>query len=200
MWRENFSVQELEFIAENTNIEVIPNFKKDKICLISGQFGEFKPNKPISIPLWLAVQYKKNKKCRVIPPIWMDMKLLKEKFELEKKYENVLQELPYYFYEICQILFNKAEDDITDIKLIKSAVEDLTGIRTAKINKFLETLLNDDNTIYISLNNICARELEVSKPFLCESFKYKLEVKNAGLIVANGTQIEGSLSTNNTQI
>lgn len=198
MWRDSFSVQELEFIAENTCIEIIPNFKREKITLISGQYGDFKPNKPVVIPLWLAIQYKKNKKCRVIPPIWMDLKFLREKFELEKKNEAILQELPYYFFEICQILFNKAEDDISDLKLIKSVVEDLNAIRSAKINKILENLLPDDSTIYLSLNNICARELEMIKPFLCESFKIKLDIKNASLIMPNISQSQATYS--NTQI
>lgn len=199
MWRDSFSVQELEFIAENSSIEIIPNFKREKITLISGQYGDFKPNKPVLVSLWLAIQYKKNKKCRIIPPIWMDLKLLKEKFELEKKNEAILQELPYYFYEICQILFNKADDDISDLKLIKSVVEDLNAIRGAKINKTLENLLPDETSIYMSLNNICARELELIKPFLCESFKYKLDIKNASLIMPL-TQTQGSFSNSLTQI
>ncbi len=199
MWRDSFSVQELEFIAENNPIEIIPFFKNEKLNLISGQFGEFKPNKPLHVPLWVAIQYKRNKKCRIIPPIWMDSQLLKEKFELEKTNESILQELPYYFYEICQILFNKAEDDVSDLKLIKSGVEDLSAIRNAKINKLLENQLIDDSSIYLSLNNICARELELVKPFLCETFKNKLEIKNANKILPNVSQTQNTFLDNLSQ-
>jgi GINS complex subunit 2 len=59
------------------------------------------------VPLWLAIQLKKNKKCQVIPPIWMDYEQLNTFKTKEKDNEFTLQELPYYFYEISQILFHK---------------------------------------------------------------------------------------------
>ncbi len=34
MWRNNHSINELEFLAENVTIEIIPNFKKDEINLL----------------------------------------------------------------------------------------------------------------------------------------------------------------------
>jgi len=35
MWRDELSIEELEMIAENELIEIIPNFKRDEINLIS---------------------------------------------------------------------------------------------------------------------------------------------------------------------
>ena len=104
MWRDTNTLNELEFLSENYLIEIIPFFKRDELNLICGKIGPFKPSKPVKVPLWLAIQFKKNKKCRIIPPIWMNEDFLKEKVDVEKKNEN-LQELPYYFFEICQILF-----------------------------------------------------------------------------------------------
>ncbi len=34
MWRDTNSINELEFMAENTLIEIIPFFKKDEIDLL----------------------------------------------------------------------------------------------------------------------------------------------------------------------
>jgi GINS complex subunit 2 len=106
MWREVNSISELEFLSENNLVEIIPFFKKDELNLLCGKYGPFKPTKPVKVPLWLAIQFKNNKKCRIIPPTWMDTEFLVEKVEKEKTID-ALQELPYYFFEICQILFHK---------------------------------------------------------------------------------------------
>jgi GINS complex subunit 2 len=105
MWRDVNTLSELEFISENYLIEIIPFFKKDELNLLCGKIGPFKPMKPVKIPLWLAIQFKKNKKCRIIPPIWMNEDFLLEKEDQERNNFN-LQELPYYFFEICQLLFH----------------------------------------------------------------------------------------------
>lgn len=34
MWRDEHSIQELEFLAENTLIEIIPNFRKEELKLL----------------------------------------------------------------------------------------------------------------------------------------------------------------------
>ena len=49
MWRDELSIDELEMIAENELIEIVPNFKREEIQLISGPVGPFKPNKPIKV-------------------------------------------------------------------------------------------------------------------------------------------------------
>ena len=50
--------QEGEFFAEETLIEIIPNFRGDRLSFVSGEFGPFKPAKPVEVPLWLAVHLK----------------------------------------------------------------------------------------------------------------------------------------------
>jgi GINS complex subunit 2 len=106
MWRNINSISELEFLAETSLIEINPNFRKEVYKLTSGSYGPFKPNKAVNVPIWLAIQFKKKNRCKIIPPIWMDVELLIDKLEFEKK-SNSLGDLPFYFYEICQILFHK---------------------------------------------------------------------------------------------
>ena len=61
MWRDILTSSELEFLAESTLINITPNFRSEKLKTISGTFGPFKPNREITIPLWLAFQLKKIK-------------------------------------------------------------------------------------------------------------------------------------------
>ena len=53
------------------------------------------------------MQLKKNKKCRIVPPAWLDYDILNNKLEIEKKSDYTLQELNYYFFEISMLLLNK---------------------------------------------------------------------------------------------
>lgn len=76
---------ELEFIGEKTIIGVIPNFTMDPIHLISGSIGPFKAGLPVHVPLWLAIHMKKQQKCRIVPPDWMDVDFLEEVREEEKR-------------------------------------------------------------------------------------------------------------------
>ena len=67
---------ELEFLAEDEKIIIIPNFKsydiKNSMKGFAEDYGPFLPNQPISVPLWFAIQLKKLSKCQIQPPAWMD--------------------------------------------------------------------------------------------------------------------------------
>lgn len=164
MWREALSNSELEFLAESTDIEIIPNFRKEKIVLISGVIGPFKANKTIKVPLWLAVQYKKNLKCTILAPSYLEETFLARIIEAEKSNEKSLVELPPYFFEIAQILFSKSSDSFTNVDAIRGCVEDLSSIRMDKINKILQTI--SDSSLTLNLNGFNERELELVRPFI----------------------------------
>lgn len=53
---------ELEFIAEDQLIEIVPKFKHGPLHLIQGDFGPFVPQARAKVPLWLAITLKKRQK------------------------------------------------------------------------------------------------------------------------------------------
>lgn len=76
---------EIEFIAEKSNIEIIPKFNLDGVIhLISGDIGPFRAGLPLIVPLWLALNLRQRNKCRILTPDWMDVDKLEEKKEEEK--------------------------------------------------------------------------------------------------------------------
>lgn len=98
----------MEFIGENEMIGIIPNFTLDTIHLISGSIGPFRAGLPVhgelilliravstifnsisfivfSVPLWYAIHLRKQQKCRLVPPVWMDRDMLEEIKEAEKR-------------------------------------------------------------------------------------------------------------------
>lgn len=47
--------------------------------------GPFRAGLPMHVPLWLAIHMKKQQKCRIVPPVWIDRDLLEDQKELEKR-------------------------------------------------------------------------------------------------------------------
>lgn len=99
---------ELEFIGENTTIGVIPNFNHDPIYLISGAIGPFRGGQPLHIPLWFAIHLRQQQKCRIVPPLWMDIGLLEDIKEEEKRTRSVICEeyllvtlITIFFFALC---------------------------------------------------------------------------------------------------
>ncbi|RMX56578.1 hypothetical protein pdam_00002393 [Pocillopora damicornis] len=64
---------EVEFLAEKEKISIQTNFSEDKIYLIGGDIGPFNASLPTEVPLWIAIFLKQRRKCRILPPDWMDV-------------------------------------------------------------------------------------------------------------------------------
>ena len=174
MWRDLINASESDYISENYLIEIIPNFHAEKISLVSGEYGPFKPNKLIKIPLWLAVKYRNNNQCKIIiPPIYENSYLIGV-LESEKENKTSLFDLPPNFFEISNILFNNAEDDFDDIKKTRCFVADIKTIRQNKINNMLKNIKNDD--LYLKLNGLTSMELEQIRPLLKSIFPMRLKI------------------------
>ena len=165
MWRDIINASESDYISENYLIEIIPSFHSEKISLVSGEYGPFKPNKIIKLPLWLAVKFRNNNQCKIIIPSIYENSYLNSVLESEKENKNSLFDLPPNFFEISNILFNNAEDDFEDIKTL----------RQNKINNMLKNIKNDD--LYLKLNGLTSIELEQIRPLLKNIFPFRLKIK-----------------------
>ena len=174
MWRDLINASESDYISENYLIEIIPNFHAEKICLVSGEYGPFKPNKIIKIPLWLAVKYRNNNQCKILIPSTYENSYLNGVLESEKENKTSLFDLPPNFFEISNILFNNAEDDFEDIKKTRCFVADIKTITQNKINNMLKNIKNDD--LYLKLNGLTSMELEQIRPLLKSIFPLRLQI------------------------
>lgn len=54
------------------------------------KYGPFRPQIPVGVPLWLAMILKKQGKCNVIPPRWLDVATLNTVIEAERS-DDVFQ-------------------------------------------------------------------------------------------------------------
>lgn len=83
---------EIEFMAENETIQIVPTFNHSgHVHLICGMYGPFRAGLPMNVPVWVALNLRQKKTCRILPPDWMAVDKLQERLEEEKqsKYEPI---------------------------------------------------------------------------------------------------------------
>ncbi|KAG6404447.1 hypothetical protein SASPL_136695 [Salvia splendens] len=186
-----FSAAELEFLAEDEIIEIVPNLRMDALNFISGDFGPFRPQIPTQAPLWLAVALKKRGKCTIRTPEWMSVDKLTQVLEAERDSDK-FQPLPFHYVQISRLLFDHAQGDIPDTYMVRSLIEDIKDVRFHKIGKGLESI-SGEGTFALkllmpsvmligfsiaanSLKNLSAMEANIVRPFVTRALEtfYKL--------------------------
>lgn len=73
---------EYTFLAEEQLIDIVPNVAISRIRLLSGMYGPFRPPTKATVPLWLALSLKRKRKCRIVPPSWLNAGTSSRHFEL----------------------------------------------------------------------------------------------------------------------
>ncbi|XP_070502357.1 probable DNA replication complex GINS protein PSF2 [Chironomus tepperi] len=162
--------EELEFIGERVSIGIIPNFNFDAIHLIAGTVGPFKAGLPLHIPLWLAIHLRKQQKCRIVPPSWMDRDILEDKKEEEKRVPNFTSMPCDQYMIVSKLLFSCASEDIPSIEEIKTFIKDIYDIRQAKLRTAIDSLFIGkkqlDGTTQVSFTNLTMFEIHTVRSFL----------------------------------
>lgn len=164
-----FSAEEVEFLAEDEMIEIVPNMTMDTLNLICGDFGPFLPQIATHVPLWLAVALKKRGKCTIRLPEWMSVDKLTDVLQTERDSTREFQPLPFHYVEISRLLFDHARDDIPDIYMVRSLIEDIRNVRFHKVESGLETI--SARTHAVKLKNLSAMEVNIVRPFVVRTLQ-----------------------------
>jgi GINS complex subunit 2 len=172
MEHDNF----IEFLSQEEVIQIQPNFRYEKIKLASGEFGPFDPLSRAKVPLWMALQLKKARKCIIIAPEWLNVEYLKQKLMDEQKDDYVLESIPFNYFEVAQQIINAAADDIKGVTQIRALVQDIWNKRTAKIRSRLLTLQPD--TLMFKIKNITKMEVAYIREISCEAMNQNSKMRN----------------------
>lgn len=164
-----FSCQEVEFLAEDELVQIIPNMKMEALHMICGDFGPFLPQIAVNVPLWLAVALKKRAKCVVRTPEWMSVEKLTQVLEAERESPREFQPLPFHYIEISRLIFDHARDDIPDVYMVRSLIEDIRDVRFHKVESGLETI--SGRTHAVKLKNLSAMEVNIVRPFIIRALQ-----------------------------
>lgn len=155
---------EIEFMAENEIIQIVPTFNHaSHVHLICGSYGPFRAGLPLNVPIWVALNLRQKKTCRILAPDWMAVDKLQEMLE-EEKASKFFTQLPTNFYlEITQMLLTVASEDIPQGNDIKTAVKDLWDLRIAKLRSSVDLFVKEGR-VQASLNHLTPMEINSVRP------------------------------------
>ncbi|KAI0033755.1 hypothetical protein K488DRAFT_84600 [Vararia minispora EC-137] len=158
--RVSFSPQELELIACEELVEIIPLIAMEKTAFISGAYGPLRPPNKAKVPLWMAMNLKLKKKCHIVAPDWLSVEYLQDKLLQETNAEG-FSALPLRFAEMSKVLLDVAAEDIPNSDKVRSLLKDIREVRQAKSRDGLKKI----DHIELSLANLCAMEINEIRPF-----------------------------------
>ncbi|KAI0089069.1 hypothetical protein BDY19DRAFT_889677 [Irpex rosettiformis] len=151
---------ELELIASEHLVEIVPLVAMERTAFISGAYGPLRPPQKCKIPIWMATNLKMKKKCHIVPPQWLNIEYLQERLSRETSHPE-FSEMPFRFAEIAKVLLDVASDDFQNPDKIRSLLKDIREARQAKSREGLSQLDHSE----LSLPNLCAMEINEIRPF-----------------------------------
>nr|CAI5828470.1 unnamed protein product [Callosobruchus analis] len=156
---------EVEFLGEKQNITIVPTFNSTVVHLISGDVGPFRAGLPTNVPLWMGVQLKQRRQCKIQPLDWMDVDRLTEIRE-EEKQSQTFSKMPSDHYMVeAKILLDCASDDIPRADEIRTTIKDIWDIRMSKIRTSVNKLIKNADS-YAGLDNLTVMEINSIRPIL----------------------------------
>ncbi|KAF7792875.1 hypothetical protein EIP86_003976 [Pleurotus ostreatoroseus] len=150
---------ELELIASEQLVEIIPLVAMEKTAFISGAYGPLRPPARCKVPIWIATNLKLKKKCHIVPPSWLNVEYLQDRLARETTYPE-FSAMPFRFAEIAKVLIDVASDDFTNPDKIRSLLQDIREARQAKSREGLTKLDHSE----LSLPNLCSMEINEIRP------------------------------------
>lgn len=161
--KQNLLPSEINFLAENEYIQILPRYSMKSIQLIGTKIPNLRALRREKVPIWVALILKSQGKCNIVPPDWLNLIYLKEKYDQEMKSPMAFSDLPWNWIEVSKMLLAKAPDDLPDAShQLRSLLQDLREIRQVKTRKGLKEV-NESN---IALNGLSLMEINEVRPFM----------------------------------
>lgn len=170
--------EEIEFLAENMLVEVVPNFNKPKIDLVCGTVGPFRAGIPVLVPLWLAVNLKGRQKCKLVAPSWMNLEYL-ENLKKDEQDSPKFCKVPSEYYIIeAQIFLRIGVEDISQRDALRTVIKDIWDIRLAKLRTSVDTFIKHGG-IHAQLDNLTSMEITAVRPLLPHALDFVNRIRAA---------------------
>lgn len=161
-----FLPSEIFFLGEDEEIEILSLRKLTELQLIGLKTPKLDARRYSKVPLWLALLLKKQNRCKIVMPSWLEQSYLKEAYDEEVSARHRFSDkLPWHWLEIGHALLDAAADDVErgSPSEIRSMLQDLREIRQAKARSGIRQL----NESHIQMDNLGHMELNELRPFIC---------------------------------
>ncbi|KAJ6012032.1 hypothetical protein N7499_012998 [Penicillium canescens] len=154
------TASEIAFLAEMETVTIVPRQRLEGLELLGGPVEPLVPPRRASLPLWLALLLKRQRRANIMPPAWLHpepLSLILEYTPDGNRYyaappflpQNTAQpvnssrdppSLPFHWVEVGNMLLDAASDDLVDPDQIRRLLKDLREVRMAKLRSGVEVL------------------------------------------------------------
>ncbi|WFD35048.1 DNA replication protein psf2 [Malassezia cuniculi] len=163
---------EMELLAgTETSVSILPLVSIDRVRLLSGTYGPFRPPSHAEVPLWLAIHLRRRQKCVIIPPDWLSVEQLTNYVHQESG-SAAFAPVPLHYMAVSKMLLEHAADDIPSAPKVRALLKDLREIRQSKVLAGLAAL----NDTHIEMTNISSLEIAELRPFFATAVKHLQDI------------------------
>ncbi|KAH8263484.1 hypothetical protein KR044_009542 [Drosophila immigrans] len=184
----------IEFIGEKCMISIIPNFSNEPLHLIYGSVGPFRAGFPVFVPLWLAAHLRKQQKCRIVPPEWMELETLEEIKEEEKRSKFFTKMPSEHYMVVAQLVMSTAPDDVPRCEELRTVIKDIFDIRESKLRTSIDAFIKGEGT-YAKLDNLTLLEMHSVRPILPYSLDHIARYQRMATASQRDTSMLGMSTT-----
>ncbi|KIS71260.1 DNA replication protein PSF2 [Mycosarcoma maydis] len=176
----------------STCVTIVPLTSVDRVRLLSGIYGPFRPPKPSVVPLWVAIHLKKRKKAVIVSPLWLTIDSLTDTLKYETTQAN-FSPLPPYWIGISHLLLTHAADDLPHSNRIRSLLKDILDARQSKIISGVSML----NSVHLQMSNISTHEIAQLRGFFTTAFSHLKALRTTSEVEAE-SKLQSQLDARNT--
>ncbi|ETS60992.1 hypothetical protein PaG_04924 [Moesziomyces aphidis] len=151
----------------STSLTIVPLTSIDRVRLLSGIYGPFRPPSPATVPLWVALYLKKRRKAVIVPPTWLSVEALTETLKQETTQPG-FSLLPHHWVGVSSSLLENAADDVPQSNRVRALLKDIREARQSKILAGVPML----NSVHLQMHNISAHEVAELRGFFSTAFSH----------------------------
>ncbi|ANB14948.1 Psf2p [Sugiyamaella lignohabitans] len=135
----------------------------DSLKLIGLRVPKMSPMVQMQVPLWLALILKKQARCKIVMPSWLEEEHLRQVYERETTVQDRFSDqLPWRWMELSQSLLAHASDDLkSPLAKVRSLLQDIREVRLAKARAGISEL----NESHVQMDNLGHMEINELRPF-----------------------------------
>ncbi|XP_042474660.1 DNA replication complex GINS protein PSF2-like isoform X1 [Zingiber officinale] len=161
------SAPEVEFLAEDEMVEIVPNIKMESLNMI----WRFWPFLSANCLQSTTLASSSSEEAWEVhhPHTRVDVDKLTQVLETERETPREFQPLPFHYIEISKLLFDHAHDDVQDTYMVRSLIEDIRDVRFHKVESGLENI--SGRTHAVKLKNLSAMEVNIVRPFMMRTLQ-----------------------------
>ncbi|KAF1964946.1 GINS complex, PSF2 component [Bimuria novae-zelandiae CBS 107.79] len=184
---------EIAFICEMELVTIIPRQRLEGLELLGGPLKPLNPPQRASIPLWLALLLKRQRRANIVPPPWLSpdslSAILKYETEIDafsppprlpplpsgtslvfsppflpgSTADATADALPYHWLELGSMLLEAAPEDFDDANEVRKLLRGLREARMAKLRQGVEVL---DAGGGVKMNGVGGMEVGEARTFI----------------------------------